>query len=300
MSTSSTSNEADDITRDKPPTKYLLLLDINGALCHRMTKRAANREKNDFRFKTYHVYRRPNFASFIEYIDSVLSSSAMEVYFYTSIVQHNAKGMIKRLLPRPEHSHYQDRIFDRSWNAIRPTPSEKEKSPKKGSPKKNVEDETMRDLNKIWKRLPEFDVTNTIIVDNSADKCENCMENSIIIPPFVDQKALTIQEDDTLIKLEQYLTQFVDDEPTDVRIYLHNHPFNSSSPESLKNDTKLEENGHDAGVSDVSKPNRLIQSEAKPINESNVSVKPLEKNRKDAVQSCLEEFEQLDFEGSST
>lgn len=261
-----------------------------------MTKRATNREKNDFRFKTYHVYKRPNFASFIEYIDSVLSSSAMEVYFYTSIVQHNAEGMIKRLLPRSEHSHYQDRIFDRSWNAIRPIPNEEEESPKKGSPKKIVEGETMRDLNKIWKRLPEFDITNTIIVDNSSDKCENCMENAIIIPPFVDQKALAIEEDDTLIKLEQYLTQLVDNEPTDVRVYLRNHPFKSSSPESLESDAELES----GGGADVSEPNRLIQSETNLINELTVYVKPSRKDRKDAVQSCLEEFEQLNFEGSST
>lgn len=299
MSTSSTSNEADVDTRNKPPTKYLLLLDINGALCHRMTKRATNRESNDFRFKSYHVYRRPNFTSFVEYIDSVLSSSTMEVYFYTSIVQHNAEGMIKRLFPRPEHSHYQDRIFDRSYNVIRPTTlSEKGKSHNKNCSKKDVKQETMRDLNKVWKRLPEFDVTNTIIVDNSVDKCENCIENSIIVPTFVDSKTLAVQEDDTLIKLEHYLTQLVDDEPTDVRIYLRNHPFNSISYESLRNDTELE-SGRSADVSDVSKQKKSIQSEAKLINESTVSTKS-EKDRKADVQSCLEEFEQLKFEGSST
>lgn len=246
--------------------KYLLLLDINGPLCHRLTNSASNRQNNDFRYKCYNVYKRPNLEYFIGYLDKAVSSSSVDVYFYTSIMKHNAKAMLKRLLPGAEQSHFQHRIFDRSWNIILPSYDENKKETIRPSKRNNEKRETMRDLNKIWERLPEFNSTNTIVLDNSADKCKNFKENSIIIPPFVEEDTLMILKDDTLIKLTQYFTSLFDSQPEDVRMYLRDHPFESFIIETH------EQRKHSSVGNTIKSSPRANQSDCNGDKTSNVNV----------------------------
>lgn len=227
MSNCSTLFKANVNTEKIKPVKYLLLLDINGCLCHRLNERATNREDSDFRYKSYNVYKRPNMEYFVRYLDKAVSKCSLEIYFYTSMMKHNAKALLRNLLPGAEHSHYQNRIFDRSWNINSLSHDKNEKECKRSFKTYNEKRSTMRDLSKIWERLPEFNSSNTIVFDTSSDKCKNYMANSIIIPPLVDKDTLMIKEDDTLLKMTKYLTQMFDCQPRDVRIYLRNHPFGS-------------------------------------------------------------------------
>lgn len=198
--------------------KYLLLLDINGALCHRITRRLMNKE-HDCKYKSYYVYKRPGMDQFIDFCDSQID--VFDVYLYTSIMRHNAQGMVNRLMPNAPH--YLEKIFDREMNKFVAPKFDNKKKNAKGKASRSPD--TVRDLAKIWSLLPQYGPENTILVDDDADKCVEYPGNAIIMPPFVNEEKLEWQPDSTLDKLEAYFVQLSADEPGDVRKYMKETPF---------------------------------------------------------------------------
>lgn len=208
--------------------KLLLLIDINGTMCQRLNTRVNGDTAHDFRYKKYFVYRRP----FIdELFDFLQDNSNFDVYVYTSMMDHNAKGMVQRLLP--SRLHYLEKILDQSLN--------------KPDVDAEYPNEFMRDLYKVWEELPAYSHLNTILVDNDEQKCREFKSNSIIIPNFIDDN-LDRHPDSTLKKLIRFLKCLVAHGSDDVRKFIEKHSLDSFNteeinPESLAKNTPHIEDG---------------------------------------------------------
>lgn len=57
----------------------------------------------------------------------------------------------------------------------------------------------LKELEKVWRRFPEFNETNTILVDNHIEKFErNPLHTCLLIPEFKHEKNQNSQQDLTL------------------------------------------------------------------------------------------------------
>lgn len=77
---------------------------------------------------------------------------------------------------------------------------------------------------KIWQLLPEFDETNTILVDNEAKKFRNTPDNGIVVPKY-GPREVTAATEEVLKELGDYLVALAENEPEDVRVYLKKNPL---------------------------------------------------------------------------
>lgn len=235
--TDQVNNEEDSMdVKDKKnnSNKLLILLDINGALCHRMAKKQLINRTRDCKYKAYNVYKRPGLDDLLQFFDT--HRDTYDVYLYTSIMAHNAAAMVLKLMP--DHAeYYTERIFGRDMNKLIPVYMPDEEKKKKHE--RRVD--TVRDLAKVWEVVPQYGPHNTVLVDDDEVKCAEYASNSIVVPEFVDEVQLTFMEDDqTLGKLTRYLQALArrkedgDQVARDVRKYMKMYPFvdalSSSSP----------------------------------------------------------------------
>lgn len=185
--------------------QYLLLIDLNGTMCHRARKRIKCSVQHSFRAKAYYVYPRPSLAIFM---DTMQKKDTLDLYINTSITRDNAMLMVKKLLP-DQFDTLTPHLFGQEMS--KPDPKGKERW------------DTMRDLNRVWNHLSKYGPSNTIVVDNDAKKCRECLPNTILVPPFINRRGL--RSIDVLPRLQDYLTQLADAQPEDVRTYLQRLPF---------------------------------------------------------------------------
>lgn len=192
--------------------RYLLLLDINGTMCNRMKKRLKGDLKHTFKAKNYYVYKRPGLDTFFDFL---ADQPKLDVYIYTSITQHNAEPLVHKLLPN--HEDMTEKLLDRTMN--------------KPDPDGEYSTDTVRDLSKVWSHLTEYGPENTILVDNELRKCEEFSENSIIMPPFLDEE-LSDRNDSSLADLKNYLSLILYSPTRDVRQFIAEYSFAKYCTES--------------------------------------------------------------------
>ncbi|CAO3644087.1 unnamed protein product [Cunninghamella echinulata] len=103
---------------------------------------------------------------------------------------------------------------------------------------------TIKDLRKIWQHLPQFNATNTILLDDSPKKTILQPFNHVIISEFnhLDQSFQKIEKDgdnssggeNELIYIKDYLDKLKYQD--NVANYIFQHPYQSSLKKDNNND----------------------------------------------------------------
>ncbi|KAI9344117.1 HAD-like domain-containing protein, partial [Pilaira anomala] len=164
-----------------------LILDLNGTLCSRSS------------LTTFTA--RPHAKKFFDYVFTNFT-----VMVWSSAQSYSVRNMCKMFEPyKPQI------VWDRSHLGLAPADF-------------NSNVETVKDLEKVWKKLSDFNPTNTIVLDDSASKLALQPYNLIKMSTFDYQdfmKSATGERD--LLKVIKYLKtlQF----QSNVANYMRFNPF---------------------------------------------------------------------------
>ncbi|ORZ15043.1 HAD-like domain-containing protein [Absidia repens] len=185
--------------------KQLLILDLNGTLVSRMKS-------------TGSLYLRPYHNRFFDYIFDNFT-----VMVWSSARPHNVDKMCRIF---GEHRKKLRLIWDRTNFGL-------------STKDYNSKVVTIKDLEFIWKSLPDYDATNTILMDDSPEKTILQPHNHCVVSEF-DHHSSTFRNhgEYELASVQSYLekVQYQDN----VSNYIKNHPYVSPA-----NATNSNSNGDD-------------------------------------------------------
>ncbi|KAJ3374608.1 hypothetical protein HDU92_000925, partial [Lobulomyces angularis] len=87
--------------------------------------------------------------------------------------------------------------------------------------------QTFKDLQKIYSQYPQFNQTNTILLDDSPHKgLKNENSNTLHLPTYtVCEPTFNPLEDDSLLSVTKYFRAMHYEKVDDVRKFLSNNPF---------------------------------------------------------------------------
>lgn len=160
----------------------LLVLDLNGILCHRIRRQEdpdyfrQNDKNEDTKSTMYRpsvgtvagtpVLPRIDLTNFLQYLDEHFCLAV-----WTSAKTKTAKALIKLLFPNDVANRL---LFIWCQNHCEMTAI----SAPRGD---NDAADTLykKDLNKVWKEYPLWNARNTLLMDDSPDKCEVCKSNAV-------------------------------------------------------------------------------------------------------------------------
>ncbi|CAO3613477.1 unnamed protein product [Cunninghamella blakesleeana] len=227
--------------------KQLLILDLNGTLVSRAGRNP-----------TTSLFVRPYDKEFFDYI-----FSHFYVIVWSSAQPHNVKKMCKIF------GKYEDKL-QLIWTRDHFGLTTKE------SQSKII---TIKDLRKIWQHLPQFNATNTVLIDDSPKKTILQPYNHIIIAEF-DHHDQTFknQGENELFYVKDYLGKLKYQD--NISNYIFQHPYQSplllQTDDDLKNYSKStvclhyiynnnDKNDidpptkHDFGIKNINKSNDIEQ-----------------------------------------
>jgi len=177
----------------------LLVLDLNGILCHRIRR---EREKI-YANPTYRpmaaniantpIIPRPDLDQFLTFLDQHFCLA-----IWTSAKNKTATQMIKVLFPE----HLSNRLLF-VWAQHNCDMIQNEDS--------QIYE---KDLSKIWKEFPLWNSSNTILMDDSPEKCARWRENAVHPPPLngqiVDNTMDTlISDEENVQKQDKFFKQLI-------------------------------------------------------------------------------------------
>jgi hypothetical protein len=195
------------ITAD-PEKKQLLILDLNGTLCQR------SRTKKNFCV-------RPHLHAFFDYIFHNFA-----VMVWSSAREDSVRNMCEMFENNQPFIIWSRKHFNLS------------------AAEYYSNTETLKDLTKVWNELPEFDATNTIVLDDSLSKLAaqpyNLIQMSTFYSePFIEDKYFM---DRDLCKVANYLSLVK--EQSNVCSFMRSSPFIVDLPwgtkPDLENDRRVE------------------------------------------------------------
>jgi NLI interacting factor-like phosphatase len=178
---------SDDPTVARVYVKPLLVLDLNGILCCRLRREPgvdplplkAYRPQMGPKIAMTPVISRPDRQAFLEYLDQHFVLS-----IWTSAKAKTAKALVKLLVPDAisrkllfvwaQHNCQVDSESQTGPAHQRPTP-------KSAMPAKVL---YKKDLGQVWKEFPLWNQSNTLLMDDSPDKCMAWQENAVHPPPL--------------------------------------------------------------------------------------------------------------------
>jgi hypothetical protein len=104
-------------------------------------------------------------------------------------------------------------------------------------PDPNGQDEwdTIRDMKKVWTKMPAFGPSNTLLLDNEARKFCETPRNGIVVAEYGAEEARA-RVTTTLQELQTYLLSLASASPADVRLYLEATPFGRTVPKQPSTD----------------------------------------------------------------
>ena len=164
--------------------KPLIILDLNGVLCHRVRTRNSPFPKNE-----YHKWYRPSIGriamtpiiarnDLTTFLEQLCQNFTMAVW--TSAKRRNALELVKLLFP-PHIS--QQLLFIWAQNKCQsiPRPNKQPQQPLSNQYKDDII--FTKRLSKVWEDYPLWNSTNTLLIDDSPDKCPNEYVNNALHPP---------------------------------------------------------------------------------------------------------------------
>lgn len=185
--------------------KYLLLIDINGILCHKTGVEVPGIEA-DLLLRNQLIYHRPGVSAFIRTLKEM---NAFKIRIFSSIMSQDARAIVEALLPN--HPDLQDSILHRS--SITCSEGNRDWGSK-------------ADLQKIWPfiKLGNFRPFNTMILYTKYNKLGNLAVNGVYVPPF-EREDVMVRKNHTIDGLLAYLVNIAKEKPSDIRPYLIQYPF---------------------------------------------------------------------------
>ena len=138
---------------------YLVILDLNGTLLESTHHRKTG-YKFDLRARCKYVYYRTGMWSFLRFLGKCPS---VKIAVWTSCSADNAKAIVDEVfrgIPL-EFCYSRNECIELS------------------------DYKTIKELKKVWENFPEWNASNTIIVDDSADKLKGYDENIIQVTEFI-------------------------------------------------------------------------------------------------------------------
>jgi hypothetical protein len=152
----------------------LIILDLNGFLIHRIHKRDAGKLDPDFlaagKFsEPYYHWPRPHLCEFLQF----LFQNNFTVAVWTSAQKRNARTMLKIIHDECSTTYpflfvwnqsmcKTDTLSKKDWE------KEQELPPKKRRRRKRWL--FTKPLISVWDQFPQFDATNTLLIDDSPEK----------------------------------------------------------------------------------------------------------------------------------
>lgn len=195
------SGDGDGPTVARIYVKPLLVLDLNGILCHRIRRPRGTEQVQPIPMpmRAYRpqlgpniamtpIIPRPDLHSFLEYLDQHFCLAV-----WTSAKAKTAKALVKLLVP---DSVARKLLFVWSQNhcqvdgtlppALLPndTASAADETAAPAPPLAPSEIVYKKNLEQAWKAFPLWNRTNTLLMDDSPDKCVAWEENAIHPPPL--------------------------------------------------------------------------------------------------------------------
>ncbi len=166
----------------------LVILDLNGTLLHTTHQR---KDGYDYRTRYKYIFYRPGMWDFLKFLND---HSRVKLAVWTSCTSENAQTIVKRVFYRIPLEF----CFSREDCIEVPGPGYK----------------TIKDLTRVWKRFPLWNKSNTIMIDDSADKLQEQPDNLIQVTEFIGEDRIS---DTALADLQKKLANL-----------LHNRPCPSS------------------------------------------------------------------------
>lgn len=193
--------------------KPLIVLDLNGILCHRVREKTQSTAPNNTTYRTSigriantDIIPRSDLASFLQ-----LLNAHFAVAVWTSATSKTAKGLVKMLFPE-EMRRGLVFVWHRSFcNLVKTSEIDDDGRRKKKRRKRNracedsAEDDTtasvkgvsadptsgnhhqdivaIKSLSKVWSMYPLWNQSNTLLLDDSPDKCPRKHRGNAIHPP---------------------------------------------------------------------------------------------------------------------
>lgn len=167
----------------------LLVIDLNGILCHRIRwhKEPPDAHPASYRPALAHVANtpvipRPNLESFLQFLDQNFCLA-----LWTSAKRKTATALVRSLLPPEIASRL---LF--LWGQDRCKVVKIRNDKKMDSVEVQQEHGTTifeKDLAQVWSHFPLWNVNNTILIDDSPDKCLSWKHNAIHPAPLNGRSA---------------------------------------------------------------------------------------------------------------
>jgi hypothetical protein len=174
--------------------RQLLILDLNGTLVSRSRRR-------------HEVFARPYYESFFDYIFANFT-----VMVWSSATEHSVNRMCKIFDPK---KYMLPIIWHRQHFNLNKTDFYSNR-------------ETLKDLDYVWRQMPEFDATNTIILDDTPAKVACQPYNLIQISTFHHEPVLKREKRDQdlckvanylrILRLQSNVSNFICNNPFDLRM----------------------------------------------------------------------------------
>lgn len=241
LPTMDSDSDSDMATRpSRPPSKILIVLDLNGTLMHRIgsqqLKLLHSREPPlpppDNVLGGKKIYYRPHLDRFLEFL-----FARFQVGTWTSALEKNAIHMVTSLIP--EHLRSQLKF---NWT--------RERCTLVGPAKDHA---SIKDLHKLWSdpiaQSNGWTYRNTILIDDTDDKAARNPQNALHLRAFdVTDPSLDWEGDGTLLVVENYLSGLLERwESTkgvrDVRRLLAEHPLYTTPDRDQPNEAYLPREG---------------------------------------------------------
>lgn len=152
--------------------KPLLIMDLNGILCHRIRKGRPDlyphlqyRTPVDVRVGDTTVISRVGVEAFLRYLNEHFCLAV-----WTSAKPKTAKGLLKLLFPETIRTNL---VFVWSQNKCQRIPV-------------GGDDDVVfvKSLSKVWKQFPLWNSANTLLMDDSPEKCPEYYYNTLHPPPL--------------------------------------------------------------------------------------------------------------------
>jgi NLI interacting factor-like phosphatase len=158
----------------------LLVLDLNGVLCHRI-RRSDNGSSSTRPMTAYRpsvatiantpIIPRTDLTDFLTFLDQHFCLA-----IWTSAQAKTARLLVERLVPRSVADRFLFVWSQQHCDTVM----------QNGEGARGISPDLLfqKDLAKVWKEFPLWNVSNTLIMDDSADKCAAWHENAIHPPPL--------------------------------------------------------------------------------------------------------------------
>lgn len=182
----------------------LLILDLNGILCHRIRHPAS---PSSYRPSAAHIANTPVIAR----VDLVPFLTFLDAHFtlavWTSAKNKTAKQLVSLLFPIPVKERLLFIWGQQKCDAI--------------SIQGKEEPLFQKPLSRVWNEYPLWNTTNTLLLDDSPKKCPNFANT--LHPPRLDGRLhgkLDLENEKLQFQFFQQLVTAFDDDPGDVGLFL--------------------------------------------------------------------------------